>query len=158
MPPTKSLRLQALERVRTVLQAITTGATYWKQPYEVLNKAILLEQMKAFPTYMVFTAPSDRTELAGAPDNYNEVFQVTVCGIVEDKSDPPAALEKALQDVRKAINTDSKLQTAGALGNITLSTTMYGQVKTDEGLLSSEGFAYFEQPVDVLINGDFGEL
>lgn len=158
-PSALSIRLQVINRIQTVLQAITAGATYWVKPYEVTKRLILLEQAKGFPIYMVFSAAGGAgAELLGPPDNYDEKFRVLVKGIVKDNSDTVTALEKSLQDIRLAINTDSKLGTAGSLGALCVQATMFGPVETDEGLLSDEGFAYFEQPVDIEIEGDFGVI
>jgi len=159
-PTALSLRLQVINRIETVLKAITTGATFWVTPYQVTKRLILLEQAQGFPVYMVFSGAggSGGIEHSGASDEYDETFRVIVKGIVQDNSDTVTALEKSIQDIRLAINTDSTSGVAGTLGTLAIQTLMYGQVETDEGLLSDEGFAYFEQPVDITIAGRFGEL
>lgn len=157
--PTTSLRLQVINRIVAVLQAITIGSTYWIKPYEVTKRLVLLEQAAGFPIYMVFTGSGGKgVTLEGAPNVYFEQFRVIVKGIVQDNNDTVTALEKSIQDIRMAINTDSISGVAGTLGLLGVETVMYGPVITDEGLLSDDGFAYFEQPVDITIAGDFGVI
>jgi hypothetical protein len=157
-PSALSLRLQIVNRLVVVLQAITAGATYWVKPYEVLKRDIMLEQAKGFPVYMVYSGSDKGISISGAPDQYDEVMQVLVEGYVKDMVDPITALEKSIQDVRLAINTDSKSGAAGTLGTLSTESIMFGPVKTDEGLFSADGFGYFSQPVEVTITGDFGVL
>jgi hypothetical protein len=158
-PAALSLRLQVINRIVTVLQAITAGATYWVKPYEVSKRLTLIEDAQDFPYYMVFSGSGGRgVELQGAPDNYLESFRVIVKGVVQSDTDTVTALEKSLQDIRLAINTDSKSGAAGSLGVLCVQAVMFGPVETDEGLLSDDGFAYFEQPIDVEIEGDFGTI
>lgn len=162
MPPsTNPLRLQVIDRIYALIGAIVAGSDYFATPKEVTRRLILLDQAKfGFPVYMIFSGPGGKgIDLEGAPNNYGEAFRVLVKGIVQHDSDTVTALEQSLRDIRKKINDDTKPGAgSGSLFELCVKVEMFGPVLTDEGLLSDDGFAYFEQPVDVLIEGDFGVL
>jgi hypothetical protein len=157
MTPESSIRLKVRERIITVLEAITTGTDYWKAPYKVERRFIGWMEAKGFPTYMVFTGAGGGTNLAGAPDEYDEEFNIEIKGIVQDE-DPTTEIEHCVQDIRKAINEDSKSGIAGSLGVLADQSVQVAGIETDKGYLSVEGFGYFEFPVRVTIHGDYGVL
>ncbi|MFA5284160.1 MAG: hypothetical protein WC347_01055 [Smithellaceae bacterium] len=158
LTPEASIRLKVRERIVTVLKAITTGTDYWKAPYEVTKRFVGWMEAKGFPTYMVFVGTGGNTDLAGAPDEYEEEFNVTIKGVVQDNEDPTAAIEHCIQDIRKAINVDSKSGIAGSLGVLADQTIQVDGIETDNGYLSGEGFGFFDFPFRVKIHGDYGVL
>jgi len=158
LTPEQSIRLKVRERIVVVLGAIVTGTDYWKAPYEVARRFIGWMEAKGFPTYMVMIGTGGNTDLAGAPDEYEEEFNVTIKGIVQDNEDPTAAIEHCVQDIRKAINRDSKSGVAGSLGALCDQVIQEEGIETDNGYLSVEGFGYFEFLVHIKIHGDYGVL
>jgi hypothetical protein len=159
MPPAIPLRLQAINRIVAVLQAITAGATYFYTPGTVAKRLIHLDECKAFPTYMVFTASGGKVELTGAAGDdseYTEDFYVSVKGIVKDSVDTVTRLENSIADVRKAIDADSRSAAAGSLGVLAVETRIEESPETDDGYLSLEGFGFFDQKIRVSIAGVMG--
>jgi hypothetical protein len=157
--PATPLRLQVINRIVAVLQGISTGATYFYTPGEVAKRFIHWSEAKAFPTYMVFTAPGGKVELSGAAGDdseYTEDFYVSVKGIVKDSEDTVTRLENCIADIRKAIDTDSRSGIAGTLGVLAVETRIEDSPETDDGYLSLEGFGFFDQKVRVSIAGVMG--
>jgi len=157
--PTTPLRLQVIDRIVAVLQGITTGATYFYTPGEVAKRFIHWGEAKAFPTYMVFTAPGGTVELSGAAGDdseYTEDFYVSIKGIVKDNLDTVTRLERCIADIRKAIDADSRSGVAGSLGALAVETRIETAPETDDGYLSLEGFGFFDQKVRVSIAGVMG--
>jgi len=160
MSPTAPLSLRIIERIITVLKAIVAGDDYFYTPYAVEKKFVHWEEasVKADkPLYMVFRDSGGRTEFAGT-DLYDEHWFINIKGYVKHNSDTVTPLERAIRDIQKAINDDSKSGAAGSLGALGVQTTFEEPPTTDNGYLSSQGFGYFEQRVKVISTGDFGEL
>ena len=84
-PAADPLRLQVLDRIVAVLQAITAGADYWYKPAQVLKRLIGIDQCAGFPTYMVFPVSGGPIELSGAPDRYDEDMEILIKGYVKDE-------------------------------------------------------------------------
>lgn len=158
MPPANPRRLQVLDRIVAVLQTITAGDDYFFTPGEVVRRFVHWSEAKVFPTYMVFAASGGKVELSGAPDLYDEDVMVSVKGIVRHPEDTVSLIEKALRDVRRAINEDAKSGAAGSLGVLAVETRIEEGPETDDGYLSIEGFGFFDQRIRVRIAGDYGEL
>ncbi len=159
-PSTDPLRLQIINRIVAVLQAITAGATYWYTPGAVNKRFTHWSECKSFPTYSVSTASGGKVELSGAAGDdseYTEDFYVSIKGVVKDSVDTVTRLERALADVRKAIDADSRSGAAGTLGALGVETRIEESPETDDGYLSLEGFGFFDQKVRVSIAGNIGE-
>lgn len=159
MAPAIPLRLQVINRIVAVLQAITTGTTYFYTPGTVAERLMHLDECKAFPTYMVFTAPGPKPELSGAAgleSEYTEDVFVSIKGIVKDAADTVTRLENSIADIRKAINADSMSGAVGSLGALAVETSIE-TLETDDGYLSLEGFGFFDQKIRVSIAGKIGE-
>ena len=157
--PTIPLRLQAINRIVTVLQAIAAGGTYFYTPGAVVKRFVHWGECKSFPTYMVFTASGGKVELSGAAGDdseYTEDFYVSVKGIVKDSIDTVTRLENCIADIRKAIDADSRSGVAGSLGALAVETRIEESPETDDGYLSLEGFGFFDQKIRVSIAGVMG--
>ena len=158
-PSANPIRLQVIDRIVAVLGAITTGTDYFFPPGKVAKRFMHLEEINAFPCYMVMAGEKGQSiQLAGAPNEYDEVFSVSIKGVIKDSEDTVTTCEQALRDIRKAINTDSISGTAGSLGAIADQVTFVEGPDMDDGYLSLQGYGYFDQKVMVHIHGDFGEL
>ena len=158
MPPSDPLRLQILNRFETVLNAIETGDNYFYTPHKVSKHPISYELAKNGPLYMVFTGEEGGPiEFAGT-DLYDEKFTVSVQGIVFDRADLISKLEKAIRDVRKAVNDDSKSGAAGSLGVLAHQTIAERSPEVGYFSADKDDFAVFEQKYQVTISGDFGQL
>jgi len=157
-PSANPLRLQVADRFATVLEAITAGDSYFYTPHLVSKFPVEYELAKYGPLYQVFPGEeAGRIEITGR-ENYDETFYISIIGIVHDTSDLVSKLEKAVRDIRKAIDLDSKSETAGTLGVLTV------QVRVDESPImeyfaeEKNGFGQFDQKFRVQITGDFGDL
>jgi hypothetical protein len=160
--PATPLRLQVIERICTVLQAIIAGANYWYTPDSgaVIKRMMVLEQVVHFPTYMVFSGAAEgKIELSGAAGDdseYTEDFVVTIKGIVKDSLDTVTPLERCLADVRKAVDADSRSKIAGTLGALCVQCRIEDSAWTDDGEFSIWGFGAFSQKVLISIAGPMG--
>lgn len=160
MAPTNPLTQQIIERVITVLAAITAGSNYFYTPIDVIKRYVHWREAKftaTQPLYMVFRDSGGVIENIGA-DLYCEDYFINIKGYVQDPSDTVTKLERAIRDIKKAINDDSKLETAGSLGALSAAVTIEEPPETDNGYLSLEGIGFFDQRIRVRIDGDFGEL
>ena len=161
MAPAIPLRLQVINRIVAVLQAIVAGADYWytPDPGAVVKRFVLWTEAVHFPTYMVFTGSGGKIELSGAAGDdseYTEDFYVSVKGIVKDSVDTITRLENCIADIRKAIDADSRSGAAGSLGALAVEVRIEESPETDDGYLSLEGFGFFDQKVRVSIAGVMG--
>lgn len=158
MAPSDPLRLQVADRFVTVLNSIEAGDNYFYKPFKVAKIPIPFEDAKNGPLYMVFTGEEPGTiEFAGT-DLYNETFIISVQGIIHDRTDLVSRLERAIRDIRKAINGDTKSGSAGTLGVLTDECIPPESPEIAYFSKERDDFAVFEQKYRVLINGDFGEL
>lgn len=156
-PSANPLRLQVIDRIVTVLSAITAGANYWYTPGKVNKGFLLVPDIMAFPCYMVMAGEKGGAiESSGLPDYYDENFVVSIKGVVKcsKSSDAVDMNEKALADIRKAINTDSVSTAAGSLGVIATLTWITEGPDMDDGYLI-QNFGFFDQKITVRINETF---
>lgn len=157
MAPSEPLRLTVLKRFETILGAISAGDTYHYTPHKVDKHPIPYELAKYGPLYQIFSGDE-----AGPVDQahrghgiYSETFHVNIQGFVHDRTDLTTKLEKALADVREAVNTDALSAATGSLGAIT------DQVRMDESAESGyfsdteDDFALFNQRWRVEITGTY---
>jgi hypothetical protein len=153
MPPTDPKRLQVADRYETVLNAITASNDYFFTPHEVAKKLLEYENAKHGPLYMVLSESEGNIGFSGH-ELFDETFYISVHGIVHDRDDLVTKVEKAVRDVRRAINEDSKSTAAGTLMNLC------EQVRIDEPpeIDYWDDFAFFRQRFRNQISGDFGEL
>ncbi len=154
-PSAESLRLQVINRICTVLGAITAGADYWYKPAAAIQKRWLdIDACTAFPVYMVLPVPGGPIECVG-PDRYDEAMEVIVKGYVKDAADPVTRLERCLRDVRKAINDDVRNGVAGSLGTLVSNFEFPASPEIEWRI---DGFGGFDQRVRMTITGPFGTL
>ena len=91
-------------------------------------------------------------------ENFDETYYISIEGVVHDRADLGTKLEKAIRDVRYAIDQDAKSSAAGSLGVLAV------QVRIDESpevayfSKNKDNFAVFDQKFRVQITGDFGDL
>ncbi len=156
-PAAESKRLQVLNRIIAVLQAILAGDDFWYTPGEVVKRFKHWSECTKFPTYMVFSSTGGEIVYAGE-QQYDEAFYVSVKGIVQDNLDTVTKLERSIRDIRKAINDDSLSPDPGTLGALAVQVRIDEPPETDDGYLSLEGFGFFDQKIRCVISGDFGEL
>jgi len=156
---TDPLRLQVADRFETVLNAIVAGDDYFYTPHKVAKIPLSYELAKYGNLYEVFTGEDvGSIEITGR-ENYDETFYVSVVGTVFDRADLVTKVEKAIRDIRRAIDVDAKSPAAGSLG-----ASMTVQVRIDESPAISyfsedkDSFAQFDQKFRVQITGDFGDL
>lgn len=155
--PSDPLRLQIINRFVTVLGNISAGSNYFYTPHEVLKRIIVPDEVDDTPTYMVIPEGGGNIEFT-CTELYDETFKVIVHGIVADNVDIVTRMERAIRDVRKAINDDSKSGASGSLGVLCVQVRILEPPETDGGAFSVIGKGYFAQPFQVTISGDFGEL
>lgn len=158
--PSNPLTQQVIERVVTVLQAITTGSNFFYTPYAVIKRYVLWNEATlrvSRPLYMVFRDTGG--PIAPIGENLYEMeWYLNVKGYVKDPSDTVTPLGRAIRDIQKAINDDSKGESAGSLGAITAAVTIEESPLTDNGYLSLVGFGFFDQRIRIRTDGEFGEL
>lgn len=159
-PATDPLTQQVIERIITVLEAITTGDDFFYTPAAVVKRFVHWREANftpAKPIYMVFRDSGGEITYIGE-QTYCEDWVVNVKGYVQDNADTVTKLERAIRDIRKAINDDSASAEAGSLGAIAAAVTIEEPPETDNGYLSLEGIGFFDQRIRIRTDGDFGEL
>jgi hypothetical protein len=160
-PSTTPKRLQCVNRVATQLTAITAGATYWYTP-RVYKRFYLPQELSDPVVYMVYTTPGGSTEHAGASGAntvYDEDFYITVHGCVRDSFDTTTMVEKAIHDVRTAIDADSIAKaTSGALGYICVECRMEEPPEIDSTCLETMGIGLFDLKIRCKVTGTYAEL
>lgn len=157
MPPAASLRLQVINRIVAVLQAIVAGGNYFYTPGAVTKKYLTESELKAFPTYMVFASTGGSIEIVST-NLYDETFIVSIKGWIQDQADTVTKVENAVRDIRRAINEDSKSGVAGSLSTLAVEVRIEEPPDTDDGYWSVANLGWFDQRIRVTISGDFGEL
>lgn len=153
MAPADPKRLQVADRFETVLNAITAGENYFYAPHKVAKKLLDYELAKYGPIYMVLSESEGNIVFSGH-ELFDETFHISVHGVVHERDDLVEKVEKAIRDVRYAIDQDSKTVSSGTL------MTLCEQVRIDEPPEVDywEDFAFFRQRFRNQISGDFGEL
>jgi len=160
MSPTNPLTQQIIERVITVLEDMTAGDDFFYTAFAVIKRYVHWREAKftaSKPLYMVFRDSGGVITQIGE-NLYCADYFINVKGYVQDPSDTVTKLERAIRDIRKAINDDSKSESAGSLGDLGAAVTIEEPPETDNGYLSLEGFGFFDQRIRIRIDGDFGEL
>jgi len=157
--PTTPKRLTIIDRIVTVLTAITVGTDYFVTPTLVTKRTLADTEIVTFPVYMV----QDGAE-AGPPENYSnqnycEVMTVSIKGVV-DAPDGNSVdnVEKSIRDVRRAIMQDTlPAAGSGSLGSLGVLVFM-GAVRTDSGLYGLDGFGTFELEIQARFYGSWADL
>lgn len=160
MTPTNPLTQQIIERIITVLEAITTGDDFFYTPAAVTKRFVHWREASYTadkPYYMVFRDSGGTIEYIGE-NLYCEDYFINIKGYVKDNNDTVTRLERAIRDIKKAINDDSKGEGTGTLGALAAAVTIEEPPETDNGYLSLEGIGFFDQRIRIRIDGEFGEL
>lgn len=156
LPSADPKRLQVIDRVVSVLKSISAGADYFYTPMEVCKgfKAAL----RGYPAYLVLSASGGEI-MQHLDQQLDEAFYVEIRGAVQDVGDVVTPLERALRDVRKALNDDFKPE-AGAGSLITLATSMMIDTppEIDYEFEGQGFFGYFVQRIRFQVSGEFGEI
>ena len=121
------------------------SANIMQIPYLPLNSIVKISHSKVFNEIHNYLAKQKI---------YDETFHIAINGVVYDAEDPVSKVEKAIRDIRKAINDDSVDFSAGTLGSLCV------QVRIDKPpeIEYFENFAFFEQLFRNHISGNFGDL
>lgn len=163
MPPADNKIKKVIDRVITVLNAITAGANYHYTPYKVTKRFIHWAEADGFPTYMVHLDSGGEVEYSGE-QTWDLTFYISVKGIVDtslsggDVENTVDPLVYAWRDVTKAIDDDAKSPSVNTLGDLTVQVRIDEPPETDNGYLALEGFGFFDQRIRVQITGEFGTL
>lgn len=158
--PTDPKPLQAMQRIVTVLRLIEAGAEYFYTPHAVDMGYNHMERAEGQPYYVVYRGdPAGSSRYAGE-NQWDEDFNITIEGVVHNETDTVAALERAVADVRKAINEDSKNKVSGALGDGVLCVDTRFELPpiAELGIGADLNFGYFKLNCRVIISGDYGEI
>lgn len=149
MPDPK--RLLVRNRFITVMELIRTEDGYFYKPDLVTKKII---DFYDGPGNIKLTAyPDEGGEIVEHTAEVDETFFMMVHCIVQNFDDPHEVAERVLQDVRMAIDVDSRNPNTGYLGGMTLQTVM----KESADMLTEHSVAgqvEWMQRFEVMIVGD----
>lgn len=160
MPPADRLIDKVRERFIAVLSAITAGSDYYYTPYAIRRRFTLPEEFDGTtdkPVYSVFLSGGGSSGFAGH-EIYKHTFYMIVQGIIKDAIDPGKKVIRAIGDVQKAINNDSKSGASGSLHDICVQVRIDEPAETDDGYLSVINLGYFEQKFRCEVWGNYGEI
>lgn len=153
--PSKSKRLQVLERVVDVLKTIQEGDDFWYSPRDVFMGYV--REVKGYPAYSVRAAMGEQPTIH-LDQQHEETFTVEIHGEVRAAGDIVTPREKCIQDVREAINDDFKPGGAST-SLIGLASSMFiADLELEDGPEGDGFFGYFVQRVRFQIYGEYGEI
>jgi hypothetical protein len=154
--PDDPKRLQVIDRVVDVLKDITEGTDYFFTARQVA-KGFVAEPI-AYPVYMVRSESGGDIEMH-SDAQFSETFYLSISGRVQEIGDVVTPMERALRDVRKAIEAD--FQPAAGTGSLIEIATAIVFTEPPEIMYDVDAtgpFAEFSQRVRITIDGEFGEL
>lgn len=156
VPSADPLRLQVINRIVEVLKNITAGADYFFTPVAVAKGFVV--SPSGYPAYAVRSETGGEIEMH-SDAQFAESFYVSIHGAVQEIGDVVTPLERAIRDVRKAIETDFQ-PAAGAGSLITLATNIQFDAPPDinYGPEGQGPLAFFRQRLKVMVSGEFGEI
>jgi len=161
MAPADPKRLKVADRFVTILKNITADDNYFFTPIEVVKHYVFPEGAACIqnkPIYSVYPEGSEGSVKVETGGIYDEIYPLVVHGIVENPVDTVGDLEKAVRDVRKAIQADSRDESSGALGDLCINVSITSPPETDGGVFSGIGRGYFSQEFMIHISGSITEL
>jgi len=161
MAPADPKRLKVADRFVTILKNITAGDNYFFTPLEVVKHYVFPEEaacIKDRPVYSVYPEGSGGSFSDKTGGVYAEIYPLVVHGIVENPVDTVGDLEKAVRDVRKAVEADSRDESSGALGDLCINVSIASPPETDGGVFSGIGRGYFSQEFMIHVSGLVTEL
>ena len=154
--PIEPLRLRVINRIVEVLQGIREGDDYFYSPRQVVKGFIA--EPKAYPVYMV-TSESGGEINMHSDSNWAETFYVAVRGIVADMGDVVTPLERAIRDVKKAIDGDmASGLPATSLGGLVTSLVFDTPAEIDYGFEGTGFLGYFVLRIKIQVDGTFSEI
>jgi len=160
--PADGKRLKVINRVVAVILQIKSGDDFFYTPHAVVRRWLGPEECKGFPTYGVFTDSGGRVELqgvGGTPNLFDEIFYINVKGYIHDTEDTVSKLERALRDIRKAINEDAEdTSTTGSLGQLCDECFFDDSPETDNGYFGMMNMGFFDQRIRIRVSGHIGEI
>jgi len=157
-PSVDSIEKRVIDRIATVLAAITAGATYWYTPAQVAKRFMHWQEVVGgFPVYMISLGSGGTRELYSQKTFY-ETFFVSIKGYVQDDTDTMTKVARCWQDIRLALTTDMESATAGALASLCHQVRCKEFPETDDGYLSLEGFGFFDIRVEVQVSDTTGYI
>lgn len=159
--PEDPKRKKVADRFVTILGSIAAGNDYFFTPMEVAKHYIFPEEAACVqnrPVYSVYPEGSSGSFFVETGGVYDEKYPLTVHGIVENPVDIVGDLEKAVRDVRKAVEADSRNTDPGALGDLCINVSIENPPETDGGAFSGIGRGYFAQEFMIHVSGDVTEL
>jgi len=149
-------RLQVIDRIVDVLESIQEGDNFFYSPRLVCKG--FQQELSGYPAYMVVSESGGEIE-THSDMQFEETFYVAVQGVVQSATDVVTPLERAVRDVRKAINDDFKSGGAsGSLIGLAVNVTFDAPPDIDYGFEANGFFGYFSQRIRITIFGEFGEL
>jgi len=150
------LRLQVIDRIVDVLKSIQEGDDYFYSPRQVAKGFIA--EPSAYPVYMVLSESGGDIEMH-SDAQFAETFYVSIRGVVQAAGDVVTPLERALRDVRKAIDADCRTGAgAGSLLILGTSIVFDAPPEIDYGFEGTGVFGFFSQKIRITVSGEFGEI
>lgn len=159
--PSDPLRLKVINRLVDVLKNIEEGTDYFYTPHKVA-KGFIAEP----PGYPIYMVTSESIQGAGggtlemhSDGQWDETYYIAISGIVQDAGDVVTPLERAIRDVRKAIDTDFRSGApAGSLLTLATSLVFDDPPTIEYGFEGTGFFGYFSQRLKITVSGEFGEI
>lgn len=155
LPANEPKRLQVINRIVEVLKAIRAGENYFSTP-KVVTKRVPVgdREMLEHPYYLVYSDSSAGPPTVLSNNYYDDDMAIAVEGeVVAEDGDSTTPLERSLRDVRRAIDQDSRSQTAGSLGALAVAVT----IDTAE-IQNGRDFGNFKQRIIVRVTGEWGDI
>jgi hypothetical protein len=155
--PAETKRVLVIDRIVDVLKAIREGASYFYTPASVEKRYTHWKEVTRGPAYSV--AVDSGGKLTYGLNGYvTEELYINVKGVVLEERDAVTAIARCIRDARTAIDADMASAAAGSLGSLCKGLFFDEPPDTDNGYLSLEGKAQFEQRVRIVISGQIGTL
>jgi hypothetical protein len=155
--PAEIKRVQILDRIVTVLDAIREGASYFATRASVEKRMTHPEEVLRGPAYSVHV-DSGGDAVPELGDRRTETLFFNIKGVVVDEKDPAAAIAHAIRDVRYAIDQDFLAGGAGSLQTLAVNLFFDEAATTDNGYYSLNGRGWFEQRVRVIVKGTLATI
>lgn len=157
--PATPIEDQVLDRIVTVLAAITAGATYWATPKVVKRFVHWAEYAGSYPLYMVSLGSGGERTLH-SHHRIDETFYVSIKGYVQDNTDSAEKILKAWQDIRVALTTEMENGAAGSLPVLGVIQLRFREFpETDDGYLAvDQGKGFFDARCEIQFSDTLGYL
>lgn len=138
--PTDPIDEQILTKIQARLAGLTSGATYFYTPGEVLRDWKNWDEVRSFPFYGVIegrrTRPIDTFTAVAAQ------LTVTIVGWIKSESNRRSVLNRAIADVIRAVYVDESWDALALI-------TKVPEIVTDEAAVVAKPHAYFELTLEI---------